>query len=130
MRPFYSKNNLVLKIFLFIYPSILLVLCIYDVWAFNNILSAIFNDSLKCGLGVGLWILIAEIDTIGKGTAYLVSELMERYFELPESALTLNFQHSFALCSVWSALLDRACMHGSSDDLYKKKPFEVTKTHS
>ena len=36
MRPFYRQNNRLFKIVLFIYPSILLVVCIIDVWALND----------------------------------------------------------------------------------------------
>ena len=65
MRPFYSQNNLVLKIFIFIYPSILLVVCIFDVWySGTNV-----NDSPKCGVLDVPWDSIVDITTIGQGTA-------------------------------------------------------------
>ena len=79
MRPFYSQNIRALKIFLIMYPSILLVLYISDVWFYTNFITKYYyNDSPKCGVRTGPWTAMSNIDTIGQSTAYLI--IMERYF--------------------------------------------------
>ena len=86
MRPFYRQNNLLLKIFLFIYPTILLVVCIIDIWQTNNILTTGHDDNPKCGVVDGPWVTITTIVTIGEGTTELVLSLMERYCALSYGA--------------------------------------------
>ena len=90
IRPFYSLNIRVLKIFLFIYPSILLVLCTIDVWAWDNVISK-QNDSPKCGVGNGPWISMASIDTIGRSTTRLVLSLMMQCSAFSDGAVKLMF---------------------------------------
>ena len=88
MRPFYRQNNRLLKIVLFIYPSILLIVCIIDVWALNDTIGITTgrDDNPKCGVYNGPWNTITSIATIGHVTTVLVIGLMERYFELSDGA--------------------------------------------
>ena len=79
MRPFYRQNNRLLKIVLFIYPSILLVVCIIDVWALNDTMTTGRDDNPKCGVYNGPWFIITDVETIGLGTSALVIDLMMRY---------------------------------------------------
>ena len=83
MRPFYRQNNRLLKIVLFIYPSILLVVCIIDVWDMNDLLTTGHDDNPKCGVVDGPWNIITNIETIGRATTHLVIGFMMRYFALP-----------------------------------------------
>ena len=77
MRPFYRQNNLVLKIFLFVYLSILLVLCINDVWFYSRL--SILNDNPKCGVVRGPWSVMTNMETIGVGAINLILKLMGRF---------------------------------------------------
>ena len=123
MRPFYSMNNRVLKIVLFIYPSILLVMCIIDIWDWNDTITTGHDDYPKCGVGEGPLLIMTLLETIGSGTTSLALSLMVRYFALSyggSSSYVVYHGDSCAFSSVCSAFLDRVCMHGSSDDLYKK----------
>ena len=86
MRPFYRQNNRVLKIVLFIYPSILLVVCIIDVWDMNDFTTTRHDDNPKCGVQDGPWYIMTYIGTIGQGTTHLVIDLMVRYFALSAGA--------------------------------------------
>ena len=87
MRPFYSMNNRVLKIVLFIYPSILLVMCIIDIWFWNDRITTRLNDiNPKCGVGAGPFIIMTCLATIGEGTTSLALSLMVRYFALSYGA--------------------------------------------
>ena len=60
MRPFYSQNNLVLKIVLFIYPSILLV-------RLNR--TGLINYNPQCGVTTGPWSFMLHISAIGQSTS-------------------------------------------------------------
>ena len=86
MRPFYSMNNRVLKIVLFIYPSILLVMCIIDIWVWNDRITTDRDDNPKCGVADGPWNLMDIIETIGVATTDLALGLMMRYFALSYEA--------------------------------------------
>ena len=85
-RPFYRQNNRLLKIVLFIYPSILLVVCIIDFWDVNDRITTGQDDNPKCGVYYGPWDIITSISTLGPGTTHLVLDLMERYFTLSRGA--------------------------------------------
>ena len=82
MRPFYRQNNRLLKIVLFIYPSILLVVCIIDVWNWNDNITTGHDDNPKCGVYNGPWNTITSITNLGRVTTALVLKLMVRYFTL------------------------------------------------
>ena len=86
MRPFYRQNNRLLKIVLFIYPSILLVLCIVDIWYRNDLITTGRDDNPKCGVIDGPWNIITRIETLGRSTAELVMDLMIRYCALSDGA--------------------------------------------
>ena len=86
MRPFYRQNNRLLKIVLFIYPSILLVVCIIDVWDLNYYITTGRDDNPKCGVVEGPWAIFATIINLGRVTTALVLKLMERYFTLSHGA--------------------------------------------
>ena len=86
IRPFYRQNNRLLKIVLFIYPSILLVVSIIDVWFWNDLITIGRGDNPKCGVLRGPWIIITNLETIGQGTTHLVIRLIVRHFALPVGA--------------------------------------------
>ena len=91
MRPFYRQNNRLLKIVLFIYPSILLVVCIVDIWFWNDLLTTGQDDTPKCDVTVGPWNIITIIVTIGQATTLLVLKLMVRYCALSDGAAARMF---------------------------------------
>ena len=88
MRPFYSQNYLVLKIILFIYSCILLVLCIIDVWVEIDIHKK-YNDSPQCGVVMGPWNEMTYIESIGTFAPLRIIMFMKRYFELHKGAVRL-----------------------------------------
>ena len=86
MHPFYRQNIRLLKIALFVYPSILLVVCIIDVWNMNDYTTTGRGDNPKCDVYNGPWNTITLIETIGLGTTYIVLKLIMRYFALSDDA--------------------------------------------